>query len=59
MDIHHWNWAVWALVILQVLSLCAGIGMHGKEREGKYNAGVSLLIFLIGACLYYFAGVYQ
>lgn len=59
MNIANWNWAVWTLIAFQVLALCIGFGMHGKDKDGKHNAGVSLFAFILGAILYYYAGIYQ
>jgi hypothetical protein len=56
MNIEHWNWAVWTLVVLNVVWLCTTIGWHGKPKTGEYNAGVGIFSFLLIAVLYWQAG---
>jgi hypothetical protein len=56
MNIEHWNWAVWVLVILNIGGTCYRIGRHGKPIGGDYNAGGAIFCLLLIGTLYYFAG---
>jgi hypothetical protein len=57
MNVDHWNWAVWVLVIDAVISLCVGIGKHGKPRNDTYNAGWAVFTFALTLFLFWQAGV--
>jgi hypothetical protein len=44
-------------VIDAVISLCVGIGKHGKPRNDTYNAGWAVFTFALTLFLFWQAGV--
>lgn len=52
----NWNWAMWAYMILCVLSLCGYFSLHGQTRT--WNAGSGLLSIIIAWTLLYLAGAF-
>jgi hypothetical protein len=59
MNINHWNWAVWAIVILLACATCIRIGLHGKPMTGTWNAGWAIFNFLLSAVLFWQAGLFK
>jgi len=55
MNPENWNWAMWAFVILTLLSWGACVSMHGKPRDA-YNGWARTVDLLIIFILLYFAG---
>ena len=49
-----WGWPQWTLFVLMIISLFAAAALHGKPREGEYNAFLGWfkagLIFFVLVC---------
>jgi hypothetical protein len=55
MNPENWNWAMWTLVALCLLSWFASVSMHGRPRD-PHNGWARTVHLLVWFILLYFAG---
>lgn len=48
MSFDAWHWPQFVVAGVYMLSLAMGFGLHGQDRAGKHNAGLTFLSVIAG-----------
>lgn len=54
-----WGWPQWVLAALLVLRFVGGLSLHGKPKEGEYNAGENAFFCLLWSWLLWAGGFWS